>query len=83
MNPWIHAILSFFIPGLGQVISREYLIGICFFIIAVAIDGINFYFFGNSLLGNIIGIIYALIAAYSAYVIQKNIEERKVEVVEE
>lgn len=67
MNPWIHAILSFIIPGLGQAISSEYLRGILLFIGALVICLVNMIFFGNSLIGNVIGIIYALGAAYDAY----------------
>lgn len=67
MNPWIHAILSFIIPGLGQAVSSEYLRGILLFIGALVICLVNMIFFGNSLIGNVIGIIYALGAAYDAY----------------
>ena len=69
MNAWIHAILSFLIPGLGQACSKKYLRAIIMFLIAVVICVVNFKWFGNSLVGNIIGIIYALISAYDAYLI--------------
>jgi len=39
------------------------------FLIAVVICVVNFKWFGNSLIGNIVGIIYALISAYDAYLI--------------
>lgn len=67
MNAWIPAILSFLIPGLGQACSKKYLRAIIMFVIAVVICLVNFKWFGNSLIGNIVNIIYALITAYDAY----------------
>ena len=75
MNAWIHAILSFLIPGLGQALSKKYVRALLMFIVAVAIDGVNFFYFGNSLWGNVIGIIYALLVAFDAYSIQKGLLE--------
>lgn len=67
MNAWIQAILSFLVPGLGQAISKKYLRAIIMFLVAVIICIINFKWFGNSLFGNIVGIIYAVIIACDAY----------------
>lgn len=57
----------FLIPGLGQACSKKYLRAIIIFLIAVVIYFVKFKWFGNSLIGNIVSIIYALITAYDAY----------------
>ena len=57
----------FLIPGLGQACSKKYLHATIMFVIAVVICLVKFKWFANSLIGNIVGIIYALITAYDAY----------------
>lgn len=66
MNSIIAAILSFIIPGLGQVISGEVQRGIVLFIIAL-IMGLIASFIFKSWIVNIINILIALYAAYDAY----------------
>lgn len=66
MNSIIAAILSFIIPGLGQVISGEVQRGIVLFIIAL-IMGLIASFIFKSWIVNIINILIAIYAAYDAY----------------
>lgn len=63
----VNAILSFFIPGLGQAINGYKKKGIIMFIIALILSGI-IYFYKLGLVGNVISIIYGLYAAYDAYI---------------
>lgn len=63
----VNAILSFFIPGLGQAINGYKKKGIIMFIIALILAGI-IYFYKVGLIGNVISIIYGLYAAYDAYI---------------
>lgn len=63
-NPILAAILSFFIPGLGQAYAGDIKKGIIFFIIAIIIAIIVIFTVG--LLG-IISLIYSIYAAYDAY----------------
>ena len=69
-NSIIAAILSFFIPGLGQVISGEIGKGIMFFIVAVLL-GIIVGFVLKNWLAGIINFLYSLYVAYDAYQIAK------------
>lgn len=66
MNSIIAAILSFIIPGLGQVISGEVQRGIVLFVIAL-IMGLIASFIFKSWIVNIINILIAIYAAYDAY----------------
>lgn len=72
LNAWIHAILSFLIPGLGQACSKKYFRATAMFLIAVLIF---FKWFGNSLIGNIVPIIYALVVADDAFLIAASDDE--------
>lgn len=62
-----NAIFSFFIPGLGQAIEGYKLRGIIFFVIAVIISLIFFYFHIGQTVHQIVAVVYGLIAAYDAY----------------
>ena len=66
MNSIIAAILSFIIPGLGQVISGEVQRGIVLFVVAL-IMGLIASFIFKSWIVNIINILIAIYAAYDAY----------------
>lgn len=65
-NSIIAAVLSFFIPGLGQALSGEILKGIVFFIIAIVLGAIVMLVFKNWM-ASIINLIYSLYVAYDAY----------------
>ena len=66
VNAILAAILSFFIPGLGQALAGDIKKGIIFFVIAILLAVIvNFIF--RSFFANIIGLIYSLYVAYDAY----------------
>ena len=60
------AILSFFIPGLGQAIAGDIKKGIIFFVVAIAL-GIIVKLVFKSLFASIINILYSLYVAYDAY----------------
>lgn len=66
VNSFIAAVLSFFIPGLGQAVSGEIGKGIMFFIIAIILAMVVGFVFKNWLAG-IINLLYSLYAAYNAY----------------
>lgn len=66
MNAILAAILSFFIPGLGQAISGDIQKGIIFFVLAIVIGAIVHFVF-RSFFASIINILYALYVAYDAY----------------
>ena len=65
-NGILAAILSFFIPGLGQAYAGDIKKGIIFFIVALIIGLVATFIF-RSWIVYIIDIIYALYAAYDAY----------------
>ena len=70
VNAILAAILSFFIPGLGQALAGDIKKGIIFFVIAILLAVIvNFIF--RSFFSNIIGLIYSLYVAYDAYQMAK------------
>lgn len=69
-NAILSAILSFIIPGLGQVINGEIPRGIILFVLAV-IMGLIATFIFQSWIVYIIDILISLYAAYDAYVIAK------------
>ena len=62
----VNAILSFFIPGLGQAINGYKKKGIIMFIIALVL-GVIIYYFIPGIIGTVISLIYQLYAAYDAY----------------
>lgn len=62
----VNAILSFFIPGVGQGINGYKQKGIIMFIIFIILQ-IIIHFAGLRIIGRVISFIYALYAAYDAY----------------
>lgn len=64
VNPIIAAILSFIIPGLGQIIAGETKKGLIFLVVAIVLGIIVGAI--SSMIG-IISLIFALYAAYDAY----------------
>lgn len=66
VNAILAAILSFFIPGLGQAIAGDIKKGIIFFVIAVIIGIVAGFIFNNWIVW-IIGLIYDLYVAYDSY----------------
>lgn len=66
-NAILAAILSFFIPGLGQAYAGDIKKGIIFFVIAIVLGFILGYIFGMGTITYIIALIYDLYAAYDAY----------------
>lgn len=70
VNAIIAAVLSFFIPGLGQALAGDIKKGVIFFIIAIVFAIISWFVFNNWVV-HIIGILYSLYAAYDAYVMAK------------
>lgn len=65
-HPILAAVLSFFIPGLGQALAGDIKKGIIFFIIAILIACFASLIFRHWIVW-IIDILYALFAAYDAY----------------
>ena len=65
VSPIVAAIISFFFPGIGQVVQGETKKGIIMFVAAIVISIILTYALGT--IGNIIYLIYAVYAAYDAY----------------
>lgn len=73
-NKYLAAILSFFIPGLGQIYARNIKKGIIYFIVAFVALTIIGTFFVDSVLNSfyyIIDILISIYAAYDAYLIAK------------
>lgn len=66
MNAILAAILSFFIPGLGQAVYGDIKRGAIFFVIAVVLGVIASLIFRYWIM-TIISLIYAIYAAYDAY----------------
>lgn len=64
------AVLSFFIPGLGQGLQGQIHKGAILFVIAVILHFIIAFLINNRL-GSIIQIAYSLYAAYDAYKISQ------------
>lgn len=64
VNPIIVAILSFIIPGLGQIIAGETKKGLIFLVVAIVLGLLVGAI--SSMIG-IISFIFALYAAYDAY----------------
>ena len=66
-NAILAAILSFFIPGLGQAYAGDIKKGIIFFVIALVLGIIIVYVLGGATWAYIISLIYEIYAAYDAY----------------
>lgn len=64
VSPIVAAIISFFFPGIGQVVQGETQKGIIMFVAAIILIILT-YALGT--IGNIIYLIYAVYAAYDAY----------------
>jgi TM2 domain-containing membrane protein YozV len=67
VNPIIAAILSFIIPGLGQIVAGETKKGIIFFVIAIVLGVLS----ALTLFISVIYLIYAIYVAYDAYQLAK------------
>ena len=73
-NKYLAAILSFFIPGLGQAYAGDIKKGIVYFLVAFIVLGIIGAFFVDSVLNSfyyIIDILIDIYAAYDAYLMAK------------
>ena len=66
-NAILAAILSFFIPGLGQAYAGDIKKGVIFFVIAIVLGLIIMYVLGGAAWALIISLIYDIYAAYDAY----------------
>jgi len=63
-NPILAAILSFFIPGLGQIYGGQGITkGIIFFVIAIVLGALT----GVIIFAGIASLLFAIYAAYDAY----------------
>lgn len=69
VSPIIAAIISFFLPGIGQIIQGETKKGAIMFVIAIVLSLIS-YSLGGMMIINIILFIYGIYAAYDAYKIE-------------
>ncbi|AMD17810.1 hypothetical protein TL18_07130 [Methanobrevibacter sp. YE315] len=70
MNSIIAAILSFFIPGLGQAISGDLKKGIILFVAAIVVGALAALVF-RSWFVSIINLLISLYAAYDAYLMNQ------------
>lgn len=66
VNAILAAILSFFIPGLGQALAGDVKKGVIFFVLAIVIAIIASFIFKDWLVG-ILNLLYSIYAAYDAY----------------
>ena len=66
VNAILAAVLSFFIPGLGQALAGDIKKGIIFFVVAIILWVIGSFIFKHLIL-TVISLIYILYAAYDAY----------------
>ncbi len=67
-NPIIAAILSFFIPGLGQLLSKKILKGILFFILLFIINYLLWILMPITMgISSYFAILYNVYVAYDAY----------------
>lgn len=67
VNAILAAILSFIIPGLGQIVAGETKKGIMFLVVAIILGVLSAF----SLFISIIYLIYAIYVAYEAYKLAK------------
>ena len=65
VSPIVAAIISLFLPGIGQVVQGETQKGIIMFVAAIVISIILAYALGT--IGNIIYLIYGVYDAYYSY----------------
>lgn len=70
-NPILAAILSFFIPGLGQFYAGDLTKGIVMFVICVIISLVVSLVF-REWIYHIVNILYSIYAAYDAYQMAEN-----------
>ncbi|WP_295113413.1 hypothetical protein [uncultured Methanobrevibacter sp.] len=63
-NEILAAVLSFFIPGLGQAYAGDIKKGVIFFVIAIILAIVSFF---TAFLLSILSLIFAIYAAYDAY----------------
>ncbi|WP_407379936.1 hypothetical protein [Methanobrevibacter sp.] len=66
VNAILAAILSFFIPGLGQAVAGDIKKGIIFFVVALIIGAIAGFIFKHWVVW-LISLAYDIYAAYDAY----------------
>ena len=66
VNAILAAILSFFIPGLGQAVAGDIKKGVIFFVVAIVLVAIATLIFRHWVVW-LIELIYSLYAAYDAY----------------
>ena len=66
VNAILAAVLSFFIPGLGQALAGDVKKGVIFFVVAIILWAIGSFIFKHLIL-TVISLIYILYAAYDAY----------------
>ena len=67
VNAILAAVLSFFIPGLGQAIAGDIKKGVILFVVAIILGYILMALFGMGTITYIVALIYDLYAAYDAY----------------
>ena len=75
MNPLIHGVLSFIVPGLGQILSKKYVRGVLMLVVAIFFwatqlrygAGMNVYL---SIFCVVCGILYSFFSALDAYAIE-------------
>ncbi|AGN16681.1 MAG: hypothetical protein ACOX01_02020 [Methanobrevibacter boviskoreani] len=60
------AVISFFLPGVGQIIQNESLNGLLIFILTIIIFGI-LYYLSASWIAELVWFIIGLVSAYDAY----------------
>ena len=64
VSPIIAVVISFLLPGIGQVVQGETKKGLIMFVIAIILSALSLYVLA---LFYIISFIYAIYAAYDAY----------------
>lgn len=72
VNQIVAAVLSFIIPGLGQITAGETKKGLIFLVILIILYAITFYYnFGLKVLFEALIVLFGLYAAYDAYQITR------------
>lgn len=69
-NPIVNAVISFIIPGLGQIINDYKKRGLILLAGALLLNLLIYFHFNNAF-GSIVGRLYGLYAAYDAYKLVK------------
>ena len=67
VNAILAAVLSFFIPGLGQALAGDIKKGVILFVVAIILGYLLMSLFGMGTITYIVALIYDLYAAYDAY----------------